>query len=85
MRIRCEYRCVSQKDEVVAQGEFTRDIYDYHIITNPNLQKDCIFAVMHHARFALADYKGDNHLKSIQLKVTNVFTGNVRCFGGWED
>lgn len=73
-----EYRCISQKDEVVAEGEFV--IRLTCTIRSPRILTSGIFTMMDFDRESLSSYKGDNHLKKVEMKVTNMITKSTRYF-----
>lgn len=73
-----EYECISQNDEVVAAGEFIIELPC--TIRSSLIVERGISAVFDNDRERLFWYRGDNHLKDIRIKVTNIYTKSVRYF-----
>jgi hypothetical protein len=71
-----EYQCISQDDEIVAEGEFVLRMNC--AIRSPEIQRRGIFGVFDDNRETLSIYRGYNHLKKIKIKVTNMSTNSVR-------
>lgn len=73
-----EYQCISQNDENVAEGEFILQLP--YTIRSPHIRTEGMFGMMRHAQDKLSNYKGQNHLKKVKMKVTNMITKSVRYF-----
>lgn len=73
-----EYQCIDQQDNVVSEGEFV--IRLTCTIRSPRVRTTGILAIFDDDRETLDSYRGYNHLKKINMKVTNMITKSVRCF-----
>lgn len=71
-----EYQCISQSDETVATGEFVLRMHC--TIRGSEIVHKGIFGVFDNDRKRLESYRGQNHLKKIKMRVTNMITGSVR-------
>ena len=77
LRFRYDYECISQSDELVANGHFILDLPVYSI-RSPDVKTKGYFGLIDHERELFKKYRGVNHLKTIRMKATNVFTKSVR-------
>ena len=73
-----EYRCISQENTTIAEGEFILKLAC--TIKSPRIQTSGIFALMDIEHGRLRHYKGNNHLRKVEMKVTNMFTKSTRYF-----
>ena len=78
MKVKYEYECISQSDEVVAKGEFYLNLDSISNIRNPEIVTQGHFGLMRHEREMCSIYRGANHLKEVRLQATNVLTGTTR-------
>lgn len=72
-----EYECVNQQDEIVANGEFCLYL-PIHNIRNHAVVTRGYFGLFEHERDVFKKYRGSNHCKKIQMKITNMHTKSVR-------
>ena len=77
-RYKYEYKCISQDDKVVAEGELILELPC--TIRSGSIRWKGIMAIFEHDHERLLPYRGVNHLKDIKMRVTNVFTKTSRYF-----
>jgi hypothetical protein len=79
-KFKYEYQCINQQDEVVAAGEFYLMLSVYSI-RSPDVRTKGIFGLAENRRDIFTYYRGQNHLKKVKMKVTNMSTKSVRYIG----
>lgn len=76
--IKYEYQCIDQKDKIVAEGEFYLNLDYGTTIRSPKVREEGYLGLINHERELFSVYRGQNHLKGVALKATNVHTKSSR-------